>query len=101
MLLDRVLSCLEGNVDELRADSIIPNILSPGRSIVQVSSTAVAECFVDYVPAIGPVSEMLNQIGNMVDQDCTQGLIRPRTTRNPRGQLIVPIEVMSSNESSA
>lgn len=99
VLLNRSFSGCESNVDKFGSDGVVPNVLSPGCGIVQITSTTVAESLVDNIPGITAVAKVFDEIGHMVDKDGAQSLVCPSSGGEPLGELIVPVEVMASHNS--
>lgn len=67
----------EGDGDVVGADGVVPDVRSPGAVVGEVARAAVAEGFVYDIPGVAAVAEVLDEVGDVVDQHSGQSLVCP------------------------
>jgi hypothetical protein len=98
--LDGSFSSLKSDSDITGTDSVVPDVRSPSGVVSQVTSAAVAQSLVDDIPSVAAVSEVLDEVGDVVLKHCGQVFFSPSARGKPVGKLVVPVQVVASHKSS-
>jgi hypothetical protein len=76
--LDGSFCSFESNSNITGADGVVPDVRSPGGVVGQATGgAAVAQSLVDDIPSVATVSEVLDEVGDVVLEHCGQGLVCP------------------------